>query len=200
MATEAPTKPKKETWRDWLPPGTPDPEPLLTREELLTRLRKAGVKADEGDLRFWEYHGVLPRAIKKWHDGANRVFYPRWMIHMVALLRAYQTIGLPLRDIAPRLKQRAAGAKRMVEDFEERFGYRADQADHAEFGDDAIVWVASLVIAEFLQTEINAVARKYEALVAARDGGKVASVQIAFVDNREQVLDKFKVYVTSATE
>lgn len=108
MAAAAPTKPKRETWRDWLPEVAPDPDELLTRDELIGRLRSWRVDATEADLRYWEYAGVLPRPVRRWHDGAVRALYPDWFPHLVRELRRLQRReGLTLEEIAPRLRVHA---------------------------------------------------------------------------------------------
>ena len=104
MAANAPTTPKPSTWRDWMPAGAPEPEELLTRDELLARLKAWRVDATEADLRFWEYSGVLPRPIRRWHNGAVRALYPDWFPHLVRELRRLQRReGLTLGEIATRL-------------------------------------------------------------------------------------------------
>ncbi len=108
MTTEAPTKPKRETWRDWRPADAPEPERLYTRDELLELLERMGVDATESDLRYWEYGGVLPRAVRQWHRGAVRAVYPDDVAYLVKELRRLQRYeGLSLEEIAPRLRTRA---------------------------------------------------------------------------------------------
>ena len=98
------TKPARETWRDWLPPDAPEPE-LLTREQLVARLREAGIDADVSDLRYWEYHGILPRPVRQRHDGATRAVYPDWFVWLVGLLREYQgRDNKSLQEIGPALR------------------------------------------------------------------------------------------------
>ncbi len=108
MATEAPAKPKRETWQDWLPPGVPafTPDELMPRAEFLTELRNRGIDASESDLRYWEYVGALPRPIRRWHEGATRALYPRVAFDAVSTLRRLQRDGLPLEDIGARLRER----------------------------------------------------------------------------------------------
>ncbi len=112
MPTEAPSKPKRETWRDWMrdaAPDVPEPTELLTREEFLAELNRLSLNVDEGTLRSWEYHGVLPRIVRRWDPGlrANRAYYPPWMIAAVLLLRESQGAGLSLQQIAARLRSHA---------------------------------------------------------------------------------------------
>lgn len=110
MPTE--TAVTRETWLDWQhaeAPGEPEPDEtdLMSRSEFIARLNRLGADVDEGDLRFWEYQGVLPRATKRWHDGANRVFYPPWMLATVVLLRELQRGEVrraKLNEIAPILR------------------------------------------------------------------------------------------------
>ncbi len=112
MPTEAPAKPKRETWRDWMreaAPEVPEPTALLTREEFLAELNRLGLDVDEGTLRSWEYHGILPRIVRRWDPAirANRGYYPGWMIAVIFLLRELQRSGLSLQQIASRLRAHA---------------------------------------------------------------------------------------------
>ncbi len=88
--TERPTKPKRETWRAWLPDGAPEPSKLFTREEVLDALAREGVEADERDLRHWEQVGALPRPVRQWHRDAVRATYPWWYVYLVKQLRRAQ--------------------------------------------------------------------------------------------------------------
>src|SRR4051812_21043386 len=79
QATEKP-RPAQETWRDppWTHPNEAPQFNLLTREQLIERVRENGYEASARDLIFWESEGVLPRAVKQRHDGATRALYPHW--------------------------------------------------------------------------------------------------------------------------
>lgn len=101
------TSPKKErvTWRDWQPPGTPDPDELLTREELVARLNDLAIDITASDLRYWEGLGILPRGIRKRVGRATYVYYPRWLMMSIELLRRLQGYGWSLEKIAPRLRE-----------------------------------------------------------------------------------------------
>ncbi|MDP9470661.1 MAG: helix-turn-helix domain-containing protein [Chloroflexota bacterium] len=108
-----PTKPKRQTWQDWMSDAAPDvPEPtkLLTREEFLAELNRIGQDVDEGTLRFWENRGVLPRGVRRWDPAvrARRAYYPPWMLAMVLLLRALQRSGLSLQEVTTRLRSYAS--------------------------------------------------------------------------------------------
>ncbi|MDP9362898.1 MAG: hypothetical protein M3Q10_01485 [Chloroflexota bacterium] len=108
MAANAPATLRRETWRDWRSADAPEPEQLYTRDELLELLARMGIDATESDLRYWEYGGVLPRAVRQWHDGAVRAVYPDDVAYWVKELRRLQRYeGLSLEEIAPRLRAHA---------------------------------------------------------------------------------------------
>lgn len=182
MATETPAKGTRETWRDWMPEGSPEPADLMTREAFLARLNGVGVDAVEGDLRFWEYHGVLPRAIRRWHDGASRVLYPRWMIMAVALLRDFQDLGFSLRDIAPRLRA-------LVRDaigWGDTAGLSPAQADAAlrQRARD----LARFALLESIDNELAELGRRY-AVVTRQD---VGTVRVTFLAPDGQEIDRYE--------
>jgi len=110
MPTEAPTKPKRETWRDWLPPNMPPQaeDDLVTRDQLLDQVKRrcaADTKpVTEIDLRYWEHLGALPGPVRKWHNGATRALYPGWMWLAVREVRLLQRAGYSLAQIAPQLR------------------------------------------------------------------------------------------------
>jgi len=89
------TNTKRKTWLDLQPPGAPEPS-LLTRAQLLERV---GRDADESDLRYWESIGVLPKPIRRWHNGATRALYPASYIVGIWNIRRLQANGLPLEQI-----------------------------------------------------------------------------------------------------
>ncbi len=95
-----------ETWRDWMRSGATEPG-LLTRSELLDALHARGIDAENSDLRFWEYEGVLPRPVRQWHHGAVRAVYPDWFVYLIAQLRGMQRAGFTLQEIAPKLRELA---------------------------------------------------------------------------------------------
>ncbi len=97
---------KRETWRDWLPPGAPDPTPLRTRAQVLANLAALEVipHVSARDLGYWESEGVLPGAVKQWHEGAVRAVYPDWFLTLVLELRALQQDGYTLTQIAMKLR------------------------------------------------------------------------------------------------
>lgn len=100
MTATAPAKaPPKETWRDWMHPDTPEPEPLLTRTEFLDRLHAEGIDVPETSLVYWEKEGILPRAVRRWRDGKPATLYPEWLIPAVNTVRVMQDMGESLPAI-----------------------------------------------------------------------------------------------------
>ena len=88
-----PQAPPKETWADWQSPASPEPEPLLTRAELVERVRADGFDVTERVLAYWEHSGVLPRAVRRWRDGKPAALYPQWAVSAVVTIRIMQTAG-----------------------------------------------------------------------------------------------------------
>lgn len=103
MPAESPPATKRETWRDWMPEGAPEPE-LLSRAELLDQLKAWRVDATERDLRFWEYEGILPRSIRRSHNGAVRAVYPKWYAYLPRRVRTWQRLGFSLEQIRRRIR------------------------------------------------------------------------------------------------
>ncbi len=135
-------KAHRSTWQDLLPPDAPMPAELLTREELLARLATWRIEATEADLRYWEYEGILPRPVRRWHEGAVRAVYPPWFVPLVRDLRALQRQGLALSEIAARMPVRIhlaatyeqdippavrREAERLARTLEHEAGIRVDQ-------------------------------------------------------------------------
>lgn len=188
MPAESPAR-SRETWRDWMPEGVPEPVNLMTREAFVARLNAIDVDVDEGDLRYWEYHGALPRAIKRWHDGANRVFYPRWLIYTVALLRALQAAGLPLRSITPRLRDSTQEALDWVAQIEALVGDHAmgpGPKGDALLGARAAV-VGRFVLLESLDDALAGIGQRYRAIT----GKPVRLVRVSFLADDEEELDRY---------
>jgi hypothetical protein len=88
------------SWRDWLPEGmTVERDELITRTELAAALMQNAVLVEPNDLRFWERVGVLPRAIKQWHDTSVQAVYPIWFVELVVGVRMLQWNGWTLAQI-----------------------------------------------------------------------------------------------------
>jgi len=100
MTTEtAPTK-HTSTWIDWMPPGAPTGA-VLSHDELLAELRDQGIDLAAATLEHWRRNGVLPRPVRRRHDGATRPVYPSWFVPAIKHLRDLQRAGRSLEEIAP---------------------------------------------------------------------------------------------------
>jgi hypothetical protein len=86
------TRPKPETWRDWLDPDEPEPiaSELITRDELLERLRNEGINVSSHDLKNWQRLGVLPLGIPHREGRSTRALYPPQAVIALALVRQLQ--------------------------------------------------------------------------------------------------------------
>ncbi len=80
-ATEPKKRPNKETWREWLPPGAPEPLPedLVTRDDILAKLARSNVPTNEREFRYLQTLGVLPRPTFRRIGNATVGVYPRWV-------------------------------------------------------------------------------------------------------------------------
>ncbi len=104
MTATTETKPKRETWRAWLPDGVPEPD-LVTRDELVAILASWRLNVSVGDLRYWEHEGIIPKPIRQWHEGAVRALYPAWFKYVIRELRRLQRVeGLRLEQIQPQIR------------------------------------------------------------------------------------------------
>jgi hypothetical protein len=97
-----------ETWFQILPPDDPDPS-IITREELLAVLRRAGYDIPLRTLRYWEYMAdgqpaILPRGAVRRHRGRNHVVYPDWAAAAIARFRHFQQSGRPADEARGRLR------------------------------------------------------------------------------------------------
>ena len=98
--------PPKQTWRDWLPAGeppTPDDE-LITRGELLARLRDVDVDLTARTLQSWEQLGIMPRPIRLRRDGGNWSFYAPWVVYIGRFAAMLKVQGIPLEAISERTR------------------------------------------------------------------------------------------------
>lgn len=153
MPTEAPTK--RETWRDWLPDGTPEPTYLLTREEVVAaaeRSARLGRLSNQqsgksivlgtgsistGDLRYWESIGVLPRPLRRRHEGAQRALYPAWYTHLARQVRLYQDLGWSLDEIRPKIRK---FADQMIGMYWDAARGQQEPAPDASVTDHLLAW------------------------------------------------------------
>ena len=106
MTTSIATK-TKQTWRDWLPEGQPEPPQLITRAELVEQLQLEGVNVPERTLTFWESAGVLPRPVRRWRDGSPKALYPLHWQELVQMVRSWQDDGHALQEISEYVRHHA---------------------------------------------------------------------------------------------
>lgn len=107
MANDEKSTRRKETWRDWIPEGYPEPadDELITREEMLDQLGSMGLDLPLGTLRHWEGIGILPAPIRRRHSGATRALYPPWMPHLVHSLATSKRWGTPAETLAAKSRE-----------------------------------------------------------------------------------------------
>jgi DNA-binding transcriptional MerR regulator len=93
-------KPKtaKPTWLDWHPEGAPLP-PLLSHEELLEELHEQGIDISPYTLEHWRRTGILPRPVRRAHEGAVRPVYPAWFVPAITHIKQQQRDGKGLDEI-----------------------------------------------------------------------------------------------------
>jgi hypothetical protein len=101
MPTTATTKPKPQTWLDWMPPGAPEPQ-VLSLPELLEALREQrGIEITEYTLEHYRRNNVLPRPVRRRHGGVTQAVYPAWFVDAIAHLKDMQAQGKTLDEIRP---------------------------------------------------------------------------------------------------
>ncbi len=101
---EKTTTPPKETWRDWMPKGAPDPD-LLSHDQLLEELRDRGTELSSASFQHYRQRGVLPRPIRRRYEGVTQAVYPSWFIPAIEHLKALQATGHSLDEIAPVMRK-----------------------------------------------------------------------------------------------
>lgn len=100
----ADTKAKPETWLDWMPEGAPEPD-LLSRDELLEALRiERGIELTPASFHHYRKIGLLPRPIRRRHEGVTQAVYPDWFIGAIAHLKHLQERGRTLEQIKPHMR------------------------------------------------------------------------------------------------
>lgn len=97
---------KNATWRDWMPAGAPDPD-LLSHDELVHELHEREIDVTPATLEHWRRNGVIPRPIRRRHQGNTRPVYPGWLVDAIVQLRELQDAGRSLEQIAPIMRARA---------------------------------------------------------------------------------------------
>lgn len=122
-------KPRNETWIDWLKSvplavAMASAQPLLSKDELLSRLAEAGIKVSARDLVYWQQRGTVPYPTKRRENRTTTATYPAWMPSFIQTLREEQEVGIDLDTIAADLRHLVEGS------FIDPFGEQA-RASHA---------------------------------------------------------------------
>ena len=97
---------RRISWLDCMPNDVlmPGKDDVVTREELTSIVSALGFPTETGDMRYWEFHGVIPTSIRQRHNDATRAIYPAWMVSVVLRLRELQSVGCALSEITDRLR------------------------------------------------------------------------------------------------
>ena len=116
MPAETTAKPKHETWRDppWSRPDDPEPEHLVTREELLAQLRWDGYPVADRTLRSWQQSGLVPRPVRRWHEGRPAALYPAWVEDLVLFALALKAGGTPIDEVREVVRRISWGDREML--------------------------------------------------------------------------------------
>jgi len=173
-------KPNQATWRDWLPPGSPDPKVLLTREQIIETLRDfnsdgeskakrtpysaklvASLSVTVNEMRYLEAQGVLPRPVRQWHEGAVRAVYPSWVALLVGWVRIFQLRGFGLSEIRPWIRANAAAIAQGITPK------------------DAPSQVAEMALPAVVRRELQRLAQRHERLTGSTVTGIAVSITTA---------------------
>jgi DNA-binding transcriptional MerR regulator len=80
---------------------------MLSHDELLEELRAQGIEVTAVTLEHWRRNGVIPRPIRRYHNGQTRPVYPAWLVPAIIHLRQLQDSGRTLAQIAPVMRAHA---------------------------------------------------------------------------------------------
>jgi hypothetical protein len=112
-----------EVRRTWTAFGLTEPldtPHLLTREELIARLRDCGVSVTPNDFHNWQYAGAIPYGLPTGVVGQRRTLYPPAMVAVLLRFKALQAEGYRIEQIGKLLRetptQHDPSAERAVND------------------------------------------------------------------------------------
>ena len=177
---------KRLTWEAWLPPGAPHPgdDELLTRDELIERVKELGTPVTTNQLRYWENVGAFPRPVRRFWPtaGAVSALYPLWAAVLVPRLDEMRRDGVPWDEIGRDLRARVPAAVSLTVADEGAIG-SSDVAHVVKIPvADATIVAASaigdLAYAERIAPALKAYARRYAAIT----GRAVATIEVRLAD------------------
>jgi hypothetical protein len=179
VTDETPTRPPKETWRDWhtrYAPHVPMPgnDELLTRDQLMADLRRLGVDVTERTIHNWQKQRVIPSPVRHTIAGASRAMYAPWVAYTIALADAERRRSRPVEEVAAAVRAKA--------------GQIIAFADtHTQAWAD-------------LTEEMSAVLRKWANRYQDRHDVTPAFVQIAIWDHARTLISSYEMRITEKSE
>ena len=160
--------PPKETWRDWMPPGSPEPARVFTRRDFLNRLNAKAIDVSPTTLSYWENQRIIPRGEKRWINGTPHSVYPEWMITMLRIVRELQDDGVGLQEIRRTL--------RLIPWF--RPDEVIDQVRPGDEARDALIETFERTAHDVIRPLLLEHARMYERLT----GSRVMRIELQMID------------------
>ena len=91
---------KAPTWLDLMPADAPMPE-LLAHDELLAAVHDRGVELTSSGLEYYRHRTLLPRPIRRRHQGKTQAVYPSWYVDAIVHLKRLQAQDQSLDEIRP---------------------------------------------------------------------------------------------------
>lgn len=179
----------RETWEDWIDPAQyPALHQLVTRDELVKRANTFGAKkVTANDLRYWENIGVIPKSIKKRHEGATRAVYPTWMLLVVMMLRSMQEAGSSLDEVRDAIRANYRKNADIAAVYDRIQGLFSDQQAFAINAKDFPL-AATIIGRRFREIDSTQVSR-VEIKIVGHDGRNLESIQIVVSESANQVPD-----------
>lgn len=185
------------------------PPHLLMRPEVLERVRDLGAEVDTVTLRHWEFEGLLPRPTRHWDQTikGRPAYYPAWVIPLIFIVRELQRDGLSLREIVPRVRERAASAMTMaafaemkhIKEARSNASSSGDAFDYDRWLKNDSAWRHEIMLT-FIQPVNDAIAihaRRYSRLLGKTIAGAIVTY---YDDDGKAVGQGFPVDLRFASE
>jgi hypothetical protein len=71
---------------------------LLTKTQVLDELRAAGHDIPVRTFEDWAAAGLIPRGLRRWHDGRAASLWPRWVVDLALFAIGLRTAGRSLAE------------------------------------------------------------------------------------------------------